>query len=1036
MKCPKCRAKNPDESRFCHQCGTPLRPLREHVPSSTQTLFTSIKELPIGSTFADRYQVIEEIGIGGMGRVYKVQDTTIHEKIALKLLNPEIASEEKTVARFRNELKLARQIAHRHVCHMYDLSEAEGMPFITMEYISGEDLKSLIRRVGQISVGKAVHIMEQVGQGLDEAHRLGVIHRDLKPQNIMIDMEGNAKITDFGIARSTKTKGLTDTGVIIGTPEYMSPEQVEGKEIDARTDIYSLGVILYELVTGRLPFEGDTPLSVAIKHKIEEPKPPKDVNAQIPLELNRIILKCMAKGKKQRYQTTGELLEDFRRITESVSTTERVIPERKTRLSKQITVTFDTKKILVPAIIGVAFILLVFVLLQIFSGKKAMPTWSGQPSLAVMYFENNTGDEKLEHWRKGLSDLLISDLSQSKYLRILSGERLFNILEKMNLLRSKTYSSENLKDISERGEVENVLVGRYALAGETWRISIMMQNARTGEILGSESVQGDGEGSIFAMVDELTMKIKTTFKLSSREIAEDIDEEAGMLTTSSPEAFSYYSQGTEFFKRGDYANTIAMMEVAVGLDSEFAMAYRILSLAYMYLGYRSEALERGQMAYDLSEHVSEKERFTIQGQYFFQSEKTFGEAIAVYNRLLALYPLDEAGNNNLGSLYAYLEDWDRAIERFEVNKRLGNDSVHLYRNLSAAYSRSGQYQKAVEALTDSIQNISDNTSAHYNLAQIYLAQGKFDLARDEAEKIFSLDPSHYFNDVVQGDIALYSGDLEEAKNRYLKLLEIQEPSVHYMGLMRSGSLSLLRGQFKEAENHFQEGVELSEMLEDLVQKAAYHASLAYVLYSSGDYDRALEECVFGWESAVSADALEQQRRILHLKGMIVLSQGNLEEARKTAQDLHDLIDVSMKKSSVRYAHHLEGMISTAQGNYAQATKSFQKAISLLPAAFDADDWHSLFHYSLASVYLNAGETEQSLQQYEKIVHLTVGRMHCGNLYAKTLFELGGLHRSMGNVDKAKQDYERFLRIIEDADQTFPEVNDVKKWLKSIGQQQP
>jgi len=144
----------------------------------------------------------------------------------------------------------------------------------------------------------------------------------------------------------------------------------------------------------------------------------------------------------------------------------------------------------------------------------------------------------------------------------------------------------------------------------------------------------------------------------------------------------------------------------------------------------------------------------------------------------------------------------------------------------------------------------------------------------------------------------------------------------------------------------------------------------------------------------------------------------------------------MKKSSVRYAHHLEGMISIAQGNHAQATESFQKAISLLPAAFDADDWDSLFHYSLASVYLNAGKTEQSLQQYEKIVHLTVGRMHCGNLYAKTLFELGDLYRSMGNIDKAKQNYERFLRIIKDADQTFPEVNDVKKWLKSVGQQQP
>ena len=1031
MECPKCRAENSDKSRFCHQCGAVLFASGEVRPSPTRTMFTALKELPIGGTFAQRYQVIEEIGIGGMGRVYKVLDTTIHEKVALKLINPEIASEERTVDRFRNELKLARQIAHRHVCRMYDLSEAEGTPFITMEYISGEDLKSLIRRAGQISVGKAVHIMEQVGEGLAEAHRLGVIHRDLKPQNIMIDMDGNAKITDFGIARSTKSKGLTGTGVIIGTPEYMSPEQVEGKEVDVRTDIYSMGVVLYELVTGRLPFEGDTPLSVAVKHKIEEPKPPRDINTQIPLELNRIILKCMNKDKKLRYQTTDELLRDLKHIADGVSTTEKVLPQRKTRLSKQFTVTVDSKKILRPLILGAAAVLLIIVLLRLFPGKKEVAALGGLPSLAVMYFENNTGNEQLDHWRKGLSDLLISDLSQSRFLRVLSGEKLSNILEKMNLLGAKTYSSENLMEISERGEVENVLVGRFALAGELWRISIMLQNARSGEILGSETVQGEGEASVFDMVDELTMKIKTTFKLSSREIAEDIDEEAGILTTSSPEAYGYYSQGMEFLKKGDYPNTIAMMEVAVGLDPEFAMAYRVLSLAYKQLGYRSEGLARGQLAYDLSEHVSEKERFTIQGLYFSQSEKTFREAVDAYESLLALYPGDEAGNNNLGSIYIYLEDWEKAINRFEENRRLKNDSIQLYSNLSSAYAGSGQYGKAVEALLSGIDAVFDNPSAHYMMAQIYLAQGKMEQAGEEAERIFSLDPSHYFNSAVRGDIALYSGDLEEAEERYLELLETQEPSVHFMGLMRSGLLQLLRGAFEKSEAHFQDGVELAEMLGDFVQKSVYHANLAYLYYITGDYARALEEFDRGWKSAEEAEALEQQRQILHLKGMILLKEGSFAEAQTAAQDLSHLIETSMKKTSVRYLDHVQGLISEAQGQSVAAIDNFQKAISLLPAVFDAENWHSLFHYALASAFLRAGETEKARQQYETIISFTVGRMHCGDLYVRALYELGNLYRAMGETEKAKQNYERFMRILGDSGHMSSEISDVKKWLTSL-----
>jgi serine/threonine protein kinase len=233
----------------------------------TETLRAPIRELTTGSIFAGRYQVIEELGKGGMGKVYKVFDTKIKEKIALKLIKPDIASDRETIERFSNELRLARKVRHKNVCQMFDLGETEGAYFITMEYVSGEDLKNMIRMSKGMSVGAAVDIAKQVCEGLAEAHRLGVVHRDLKPGNIMIDREGDVRIMDFGVARTLKEKGVTDAGVIIGTPEYMSPEQVEGEEIDQQADLYSLGIVLYEMVTGRRPFEGGTALSVALKQK-------------------------------------------------------------------------------------------------------------------------------------------------------------------------------------------------------------------------------------------------------------------------------------------------------------------------------------------------------------------------------------------------------------------------------------------------------------------------------------------------------------------------------------------------------------------------------------------------------------------------------------------------------------------------------------------------------------------------------------------------------------------------------------------------
>ncbi len=361
LTCPNCRTENPSGSRFCHGCASPLQ------ETLTKTVRSPTFEIARGDLFAGRYEIIESLGQGGMGKVFKAFDRTIKEVVALKLIRPEISVNDRAIDRFKNELKVARKITHRNVCRMHDLGTEGFYSYITMEYVAGEDLKRFIRRAGTLSPGKTIHIAKQVVEGLIEAHRLGVIHRDLKPQNIMIDQDGNAKIMDFGIARFVDTERLTGSGVMIGTPEYMSPEQVDLREVDGRADIYSLGVVIYEMVSGRVPFDGETALSIAMKHKTEKARDVRELNVQVSPELAGIISKCLEKAPENRYQTGEGLMEDLSRVEKDLSTAERSAPKKKPLGTKEISVRFELRKLIVPASV------LVFAAIAIVAALKFLP---------------------------------------------------------------------------------------------------------------------------------------------------------------------------------------------------------------------------------------------------------------------------------------------------------------------------------------------------------------------------------------------------------------------------------------------------------------------------------------------------------------------------------------------------------------------------------------------------------------------------------------------------------------------------------------
>ena len=375
MKCPSCLAENNPDSRFCRFCATPLPSETTSGATPSKTLLASFDDLARGSLFAGRYEIIEEVGKGGMGKVYKAYDRTLREPVALKLLKPEISFNEKAVERFRNELKFARKISHRHVCRLFDLGEAAVVHFITMEFVEGEDLKAFVRRSGHLTWPKAVATARQIAEGLAEAHRLGVVHRDLKPQNVMIDREGNAKIMDFGLARFVEGDGLTGSGVLMGTPEYMSPEQVDLKEVDARSDLYALGAILFEMVTGRVPFTGETPLSVAIKHKNEKAADTRELNPLIPEPLSKLVARLLEKNPALRLQTADEVMAELDRISRDSPSLVKEMSKAEKVGSREVTVKFRPRKLVLPVLALAAAATLVLVLV----GDKPNPSESSRP---------------------------------------------------------------------------------------------------------------------------------------------------------------------------------------------------------------------------------------------------------------------------------------------------------------------------------------------------------------------------------------------------------------------------------------------------------------------------------------------------------------------------------------------------------------------------------------------------------------------------------------------------------------------------------
>jgi len=1004
--------------------------------SKTLTLETKSGGLARGTVFAGRYEVLEELGTGGMGRVYRVFDRKLEEEVALKLIRPEIAADRKAIERFRNEIKIARKITHKNVCRMYDLGEAEGTSFITMEYVPGEDLRSVIHRMKALTIGTSTSIARLVAEALAEAHRLGVVHRDLKPGNIMIDKDGNAKIMDFGIARSLLGRALTGEGAAIGTPEYMSPEQVEGEEADARTDIYSLGIILFEMIVGRAPFEGATPFAIANKHKSESPPDPRKLNPQIPAELSQLILRCLEKEPARRFQSAEEFLADLGRAETVLPTAERAAPFKKPLTSREITVKFGVKKALLSAAAVVALVGTAAVLWILLGRAKSPKIPAGPPSLAVMYFNNNTGDPSLEYLRTMLADALAADLTQSRFIEVLSRETLVQILRDMDQLDARSFSADVLRQVASQGRVNHLLVGDYAKAGDVIRIHVALQDAGTGKTVASELAEGKGVDSIFGLVDELSKKLRADLKLSAEQISVDVDRQVGEITTQNLEAYKYYLEGTRYHDKNEMRQAIPLYEQALKVDPEFVMAYRGLSIAFHNLGLEETARKYLEKALEFKDRFSDRERYQLAGDAYYNSERTYPQAIEMYGKLLELYPQSSSANHQLGNIHYFFEDWDGAIRHYETCLNNKTRFFSSYEYLSIAYRTKGMFDRAYEALQAYIKNVENDALVHFGLAHYHICRGEYDEAGGEMDKALSLNPTHIYNSYYRGLIALYRENWEGAEREFGKLLEEKEPEAWYRAMYGIYALDLLRGKFGGAAAAIAGGIERCRAIGVKWAEAEAHNMLAYVDLLFGKADEAIQEAEAARTCAAEADRPELDRVALHYRGLAQAAKKSFGEARKTADELKHRVDVSIYKKDIRRYEHLLGVIALGEGRYQEAASRFERGASELafPGSLYPEDHHildALFLEPLAEAAFLSGDLDKARQTYEKITGLTVGRYLYGDRYARSFFRLGIIAEKQGRKDEAAGHFRNFLDLWKDADPDLPEVEDARQRLAGL-----
>ena len=867
---------------------------------------------------AQRYEVVEILGQGGMGAVYKATDRELNRTVAIKVIRPDLARDQGIVDRFKQELLLAHQVTHRNVIRIYDLSEADGMKFITMEYVEGENLLTLLHEKKKFAPEEAVEIMLQVCRALEAAHTVGVIHRDLKPQNIMRDKTGRILVMDFGLARTLEGDGMTQSGALVGTMEYMSPEQALGKPLDQRSDIFALGLIFYEMLTGQMPFKADSTIASLIRRTQEQVAPVSDHDASIPPSVSSIVHKCLERDLELRYKTAADLLADLetwqgKRAGATLSFEPKIGPWGRTIPWPSITAGLI---VVVLAIGGYRF------RDNLFSSSPARTSAPPAISLAILPFRNASGDPSFDWLGSSLSEMLSTDIGQSSKLHTVSPDRLHQIFTDLRISPTTSLDPTVIHRVADFSTADRVVWGQYAKFGDQIRIDATMQDIKSGNTV---TLKADipSEKDIPGAIDRLADSIRQKLALSD-DVLKELKASSFKTTSQSVDALRDYNQGVGFQRDGKNLEAQKQFEAATKADPNFALAFSRLAQTYSILGYDNEAEQSAQKAVLLSQNLPGAEKYLISAIHS-QVVKNYPEAINAYQNLAKASPDNSDVESALASLYKESGNLPKAREYYQKLLTTNPKDVAATLELGRVSLKSGDPQGSLDPLS----------RAHTMAIQV-------DNQEQEAASLHFMAVAY----------AMLSKPEESVRNEEQALAiwrRIGQKRGLALSLNEMAMVQALLGKPKDALANFQQALEVRREIGDKRGLGDTLIDLGNFYNDRGDHDQALK---------MYKEALQLQRDLgneslqaicLNNIGTVYSETGQYEDSLTYYQQALELREKSKEPRDIVEAVHNLGETSAQMGQYDQAISYYLKALDLR-RSMDDPRGAAIESYSLGTLF--------------------------------------------------------------------------------------